>query len=385
MSSYPPSSMPSPDQPLQAAIDLLCRLIATPSLSREEEKTAGIIEQFLKEQGCTTFRKGNNVWVRSMIEERMPTVLLNSHHDTVKPVTSWTRDPFTPVVENGKLYGLRSNDAGASLVSLMMTFLHLAKQKDRTYNLIYAATAEEEITGKNGIALIMDDLGTLDLAIVGEPTQMQMAVAEKGLMVLDCETVGKTGHAARNEGVNAIYLAMDDMDWFRNFVFPISSPLLGEVKMTVSLVNAGYQHNIVPDSCKYVVDVRTNEFYTNNEALDIICKNMKNSIVTPRSTYINSSSIAMEHPLVQRGLSLGLTAFGSPTTSDQARIPYPSMKIGPGDSARSHTSDEYILLDEIQNGIETYIQLLCASGRECGRQRHKNLNKCDNKARLVKP
>jgi acetylornithine deacetylase len=238
------------EQQWQAGIDLLCRLIATPSLSREEEQTAGMIEQFLKDQGCTVFRKGNNVWVRSMIDEKLPVVLLNSHHDTVKPVASWTRDPFAPAIENGRLYGLGSNDAGASLVCLMMTFLHLAKQRNRNYNLIYAATAEEEITGKNGISLIIDDLGRLDLAIVGEPTQMQMAVAEKGLMVLDCETVGKTGHAARNEGVNAIYLALDDMEWFRKFVFPISSPLLGEVKMTVSVINAGYQHNIIPDSCK---------------------------------------------------------------------------------------------------------------------------------------
>ena len=346
------------DQKVRDATDLLCRLIATPSLSREEEKTAGIIEQFLKEQGCTTFRKGNNVWVRSVIDETMPVVLLNSHHDTVKPVASWTRDPFMPVVENGKLYGLGSNDAGASLVSLMMTFLHFSEQKARNYNLIYAATAEEEITGKNGIALILDNLGPLDLAIVGEPTQMQMAVAEKGLMVLDCETKGKTGHAARNEGVNAIYLALDDIEWFRNFQFPHSSSLLGDVKMTVSIINAGYQHNIVPDSCRYVVDVRTNEFYKNADALEIIRKGMKHSNVTPRSTHINSSSIPMEHPLVQRGLSLGLTAFGSPTTSDQARIPYPSVKIGPGDSARSHTADEYIVLDEIQNGIDTYIRLL---------------------------
>ena len=345
-------------QKSQTAIDLLCRLIATPSLSREEDRTAAIIESFLKEQGCTTFRKGNNVWVQSVIDERLPVVLLNSHHDTVKPVASWTRDPFTPTTENGRLYGLGSNDAGASLVCLMMTFLYFAGQKDRNFNLIYAATAEEEITGKNGIALILDDLGTLDLAIVGEPTQMQMAIAEKGLMALDCETVGKTGHAARNEGVNAIYLALDDIEWFRNFQFPHSSPLLGDVKMTVSIINAGYQHNIVPDSCKYVVDVRTNEFYKNDDALEIIRKNIKHSKITPRSTHINSSSISMEHPLVQRGLSLGLTAFGSPTTSDQARIPYPSVKIGPGDSSRSHTADEYIVLDEIWNGIDTYINLL---------------------------
>ena len=340
------------------AIDLLCRLIATPSLSREENQTADIIESYLKEHGCAVFRKGNNVWTQSIIDEKLPVILLNSHHDTVKPVASWTRDPFTPVIENGLLYGLGSNDAGASLVSMMMVFLHFAKQKDRNFNLIYAATAEEEITGKNGIALILDDLGHLDLAIVGEPTQMQMAVAEKGLMVLDCETVGKTGHAARNEGVNAIYLALEDIEWFRNFKFPCSSSLLGDVKMTVSVINAGYQHNIVPESCKYVVDVRTNENYKNTDALAIIRKNMKHSAVTPRSTDINSSSIPMEHPIVQIGLSLGLSAFGSPTTSDQARIQYPSIKIGPGDSARSHTADEYIMLDEIKNGIDIYIQLL---------------------------
>ena len=337
---------------------MLCRLIATPSLSREEDRTAGMIEAFLKEQGCATFRKGNNVWVRSMIDDRLPVILLNSHHDTVKPVASWTRDPYAPTIENGRLYGLGSNDAGASLVSLMMTFLHFEKQKDRKYNLIYAATAEEEITGKNGIALILDDLGPLDLAIVGEPTQMQMAIAEKGLMVLDCETVGRTGHAARNEGVNAIYLALEDIEWFKNFKFPKSSPLLGDVKMTVSIIHAGYQHNIVPDSCQYVVDVRTNEFYKNEEALAIIRNHIKNSTVMPRSTHINSSAIAMEHPFVQCGLSLGLTTFGSPTTSDQARIPYPSLKIGPGSSSRSHTADEYIFIDEIQNGIEIYMRVL---------------------------
>ena len=346
------------NQKSQLAIDVLCRLIATPSLSREEDQTADIIESFLKEQGCTTFRKGNNVWVHSVIDKKLPVVLLNSHHDTVKPVASWTRDPYAPTFENGKLYGLGSNDAGASLVSLMMTFLHLSEQKERNYNLIFAATAEEEITGKNGIALILDELGPLDIAIVGEPTQMQPAVAEKGLMVLDCETVGKTGHAARNEGVNAIYLAVDDIERIRTFKFPKTSALLGDVKMTVSVINAGYQHNVVPDSCKYVVDVRTNEYYKNVDALTIIREHVKNSSVTPRSTHINSSSIPIEHPFVQRCLAFGLTPYGSPTTSDQARIPYTSVKIGPGDSARSHTADEYIVPDEIRNGIETYIRLL---------------------------
>jgi acetylornithine deacetylase len=342
----------------QAAIDVLCRLIATPSLSRQEEQTADIIQQYLSEQRCKVSRKGNNVWTQSMVNNRLPVILLNSHHDTVKPVASWQHDPFVPTLEDGRLYGLGSNDAGASLVSLMMVFLHLSKQTDRGYNLIFAAPAEEEITGKDGIALILDDLGALDLAIVGEPTQMNMAVAEKGLMVLDCETIGKTGHAARNEGVNAIYLALDDIECFRSFRFPNVSPLLGEVKMTVSVIHSGYQHNVVPDSCQYVVDVRTNEHYKNVDALEIIRRNIKHSTVTPRSTHINSSRIPMDHPLVLRGLSMGLSAFGSPTTSDQARIPYTSIKIGPGDSARSHTADEYVMPNEIGHAIETYIGLL---------------------------
>jgi acetylornithine deacetylase len=343
---------------IQTAIELLCRLIAVPSLSREEAETASIIELFLKEQGCETFRKGNNVWVRSFIDERLPVILLNSHHDTVKPVASWTRDPFKPRTEGMKLYGLGSNDAGASLVCLLMTFLRFRQRTDRQYNLIFAATAEEEVTGTNGIALILEDLGHLDLAIVGEPTQMQMAVAEKGLMVLDCETIGKTGHAARNEGINALYLALDDIEWFRHFHFPRTSPLLGEVKLTVSVIQSGYQHNVVPDSCKYVADVRTNEHYKNIEALEIIRSNMKHSTVTPRSTHINSSSIPMTHPFVQKGLSLGLSTYGSPTTSDQARIPYTSVKIGPGDSARSHTADEFIFIDDIDKGIKIYGNLL---------------------------
>ena len=346
------------NQKLQTALALLQRLISVPSISRQENETADILENFLKEQGCITFRKGNNVWTRTIINDELPVILLNSHHDTVKPAVSWTRDPFTPSIENERLYGLGSNDAGASLVSLIMTYLHFFEQNSRSFNLILAATAEEEITGNNGLALILDDIGHFDLAIVGEPTQMQMAVAEKGLMVLDCKTTGKTGHAARNEGLNAIYLALEDIEWFRNFKFPRTSTLLGDVKMTVSVINAGFQHNIVPDICEYVVDVRTNEHFNNDEALMIIRENMKHSEIKPRSTFINSSSISMEHPFVQHGLALGLTAFGSPTTSDQARIPNASIKIGPGDSARSHTADEYILIDEIKNGIETYIRLL---------------------------
>jgi acetylornithine deacetylase len=340
------------------AVELLSRLIAVPSLSREEEKTADIIESFLKEQGCDTHRRANNVWVCSMIDDSLPVILLNSHHDTVKPVSSWTRDPFLPEIVDGRLYGLGSNDAGASLVCLMMAYLHFEKQEKRNYNLIYAATAEEEVSGKNGIVCILDDLGSVDFAVVGEPTQMQMAVAEKGLMVLDCETAGKTGHAARDEGINAVYLAMEDMEWFRSFQFPKVSGLSGSVKMTVTVIHSGYQHNIVPDKCTYTVDVRTNEYYTNEQVLDIIRSYMKYSVVTPRSTHLNSSSIPVAHPFVQKGLSLGLTTFGSPTTSDQSRIPYTSVKIGPGNSARSHTADEYIYVDEIKQGMELYVQLL---------------------------
>jgi acetylornithine deacetylase len=240
----------------------------------------------------------------------------------------------------------------------MFAFFHLANDKNRPYNLIFSATGEEEISGKGGIESILPDLGKIDLAIVGEPTQMQMAVAERGLMVLDCKTKGKTGHAARNEGINAIYLAIDDIKWFRSFKFPNESPLLGPVKMSVTLINAGSQHNVVPDECTYIVDVRTNEFYKNQEAYEIVRQHVKHSEVTPRSLNLNSSCIALNHPLVKRGLDLGLKYFGSPTSSDQKKIPYPSIKIGPGDSARSHTADEFIYIEEIKQGIDVYIKLL---------------------------
>jgi acetylornithine deacetylase len=339
-------------------VGLLKRLICTPSFSREEDKTAEIIFDHLKRQGMNPVRKNNNVWVTSVINEKLPTILLNSHHDTVKPASGWAADPFTPVESEGKLYGLGSNDAGASLVSLMAVFAELSKQNSRPYNLIYAATAEEEVTGKDGIESILPDLGNIDLAIVGEPTEMQMAVAEKGLMVLDCETFGVTGHAARNEGINAIYNAIYDVEKIRNFEFPKKSELLGSVKMSVTMINAGTQHNVVPDSCKFVVDVRTNEFYRNEEALEIISNMMEYSEITPRSTRLNSSYISLDHPIVKRGLSLGLKYFGSPTSSDQMVIPYPSVKIGPGHSKRSHTANEYIMLKEIEEGVEIYLKLL---------------------------
>lgn len=342
----------------QEAVKLLKELITISSVSREESATAEILESFLISKGCQVFRKENNVWSSDLREASLPVILLNSHHDTVKPSESWTRDPFQPHVEDGILYGLGSNDAGASLVSLLMTYLYLSSLENRRYNLIFAASAEEEVTGKNGLPLILDDLGPFDLAIVGEPTGMQMAIAEKGLMVLDGKVRGKTGHAARNEGDNAIYKAMQDIEWFRTFQFPKSSDLLGPVKMTVSMINAGYQHNIVPDLCSYVVDIRTNECYSNPEVLGMIREHLQFSEVTPRSTHLKSSYISPDHPLIRRGLHLGLNYYGSPTCSDQMRIPYPSLKMGPGDSARSHTADEYVYLKEIEQGISTYIALL---------------------------
>jgi acetylornithine deacetylase len=340
------------------AIRLLKQLIALPSVSREEDKTAEAVFDFLVSEGVSPERRGNNVWVKSILSERLPTILLNSHHDTVKPAASWTRDPFFPEEKDGKIYGLGSNDAGGALVSLIAAFLALKEDLHRPYNLILAATAEEEVSGKNGVESILPALGPLDLALVGEPTRMQMAVAEKGLMVLDCKVAGVSGHAARNEGVNAIYQAIPDIEWFRSFRFPKNSDLLGPVKMSVTQINAGTQHNVVPDVCSYVVDVRTNECYKNTEVLEIIREHMNNSEVIPRSTRINSSMIAPDHPLVKKGTSLGLSCFGSPTTSDQALIPCTSLKIGPGDSARSHAADEYILADEIREGIRLYIQLL---------------------------
>jgi acetylornithine deacetylase len=340
------------------AISLLKQLIATPSISRQEDKTALLIFQYLSSKGLKPERKGNNVWARSIISDSLPTILLDSHHDTVKPVTSWTLDPFQPLEKEGKLYGLGSNDAGASVVSLLMTFIHFASQPNRPFNLIFSASAEEEVTGKEGLASIIPDLGKIDLAIAGEPTKMQMAVAEKGLLVLDCKAIGKTGHAARNEGINAIYLALEDIEWFRTFEFPEKSDLLGPVKMSVTMINSGTQHNVVPPECTYVVDVRTNEFYSNQQALDIIRQHVKNSEVTPRSTHLNSSRIALGHPIVKRGLELGLTYFGSPTSSNQTVMPYTSIKLGPGDSARSHSADEFVYLEEIEKGIDLYIKLL---------------------------
>ena len=343
----------------QSAVALLQQLIQTPSFSREERETATLLRTYLQRAGKQVHTQGNNVWVYSQdYHPDRPTLLLNSHHDTVRPTASWTLDPLKPMMREGKVYGLGSNDAGGALVALLHTFLHLDEQTDRSYNLLFAATAEEEISGTGGIASIIDAVGPVALGIVGEPTQMEMAVAEKGLMVLDCEARGLSGHAARHEGVNAIYAAMQDIVWIREFHFPERSDLLGEVSTCVTQIAAGTQHNVVPDRCTFVVDVRTNEMYTNEQVLEIIDHNTV-SRVTPRSLRLNSSSIALDHPLVQRGTALGLTHYGSPTLSDQALLGgFPTLKLGPGKSERSHTADEYIKVSEIEHGIATYCRLL---------------------------
>jgi len=343
---------------MEKQINLLKSLIATPSLSRNEQDAAGIIRQFLADSKLEFQSKLNNTWVRNRFwKEGFPVILLNSHIDTVKPSGGYTRDPFSPDVEDGILYGLGSNDAGGPLVTLLAVFMHFNVMENLPFNLIFAATAEEEISGLNGLVCILEELGAVDLAIVGEPTKMQMAIAEKGLMVLDCTAHGKSGHAAREEGENAIYKAIADIEKVRNYRFEKTSPILGSVKMSVTIINAGTQHNVVPDSCSFVVDVRTNEHYSNRQACEIITE-LIDSEVKPRSFRLNSSGIPIDHPIVQRGISLGLNYYGSPTTSDQAVIPFPSVKIGPGDSARSHTANEYILISELEEGLRIYVDLL---------------------------
>jgi acetylornithine deacetylase len=341
------------------AVELLKKLIATPSFSREEDRTSEILEKFFLEKNIPVKKHLYNVWaVNKFFESNKPTLLLNSHHDTVKPNSQYTRDPFSPAVEDDKLYGLGSNDAGGCLVSLIAVFLYFYEKKDLKYNLILAASAEEEISGANGIEVLLKELGPIDCAIVGEPTQMQLAVAERGLIVLDCIAKGKAGHAARKEGDNAIYKAIKDINWFTSFKFPKISELLGPVNMDVTVIETENKaHNVVPAQCKFVVDVRVNEYYTFEEVLEVIRQNIQ-SEAKPRSFRLRSTSIAMDHPLVKAGLSLKRTYYGSPTTSDKALMFFPSLKMGPGDSARSHTADEYIYIDEIKNGIELYIQLL---------------------------
>ena len=328
--------------------DLLKQLIATPSFSREEGPAADILEAWMRAQGLPVRRVGNNLWCETP-GTTDKTLLLNAHIDTVKPVAGYTRDPFTPVVEGDTLYGLGANDDGGSLVALLAAYRLLAA-KPQPYRLIFSATAEEEVCGKEGIDLLLPKLGKVDLGIIGEPTKMQMAVSETGLMVLDCTAHGVSGHAAREEGVNALYKAMDDIAWLR------SQPL-DQVKLSVTMIQAGTQHNVVPDTCSFVVDVRSKGKYSNVEVLEMVKAGLQ-SDVKERSTRINASSIPESHPVVQRGLSMGLTCFHSPTTSNQALCPFTTLKIGPGDSARSHTANEYIRLSEIEAGIRTYVDLL---------------------------
>jgi acetylornithine deacetylase len=336
---------------------LLKNMINIPSFSKEERKVADMLERYVELQGYTPHRKDNNIWLMSPgFDAELPTIMLCSHIDTVKPVAGWAYNPHLPVVDNGRLFGLGSNDAGASVVTLLQVFFYLT-QKKQSYNLIYAAVAEEEISGEKGVKSLLQELPQIDFAIIGEPTGMHAAVAEKGLMVLDCVSYGKAGHAARNEGDNAIYKAMDDIVWFERYQFDKESDFLGPVKMTVTQINAGTQHNVIPDRCNFVVDIRSNELYSNEEILEIIKQNV-NCTISPRSTHLGSSATPLDHPFVERAKTLKRKLFGSPTLSDQALLPFSSVKIGPGDSARSHTANEYIHLKEIEDAIDIYIALL---------------------------
>jgi acetylornithine deacetylase len=339
------------------AIELLKGMISIPSFSREEKEVADFLQLCWEKAGHHVHRLGNNVWMSTVMDASKPTILLNSHIDTVRPVAGWTRDPFLPDSPEGDiLYGLGSNDAGASVVSLYEVFNRLS-QREQLYNMIYLVSAEEEVSGKNGIESVLPVLPEISFAIVGEPTGMQPAIAEKGLMLLDCTVTGKAGHAARDEGVNAISLAISDIEWFNSFQFPEKSDLSGPVKMSVTQIQAGTQHNVIPDRCTFVVDVRSNEFYSNEEILRQIKEHVRCEVV-PRSTRLHSSHTPISHPFVQRAIQLGKKPFGSSTMSDQALMPFPSVKIGPGDSARSHGADEFIRPSEIREAIDTYIALL---------------------------
>ena len=339
------------------AVGLLKELIAIPSVSREETQAADCLQQYIELQGMETGRKGNNVWCLSpAFDLKRPTLLLNSHIDTVKPVAGWRKDPFAPTESNGRLYGLGSNDAGASVVSLLQVFLALCRTA-QPYNLVFLASCEEEVSGAGGIECVLPLLPPISFALVGEPTEMQPAIAEKGLMVLDVTATGRSGHAARDEGDNAIYKVLDDVAWFRDYRFPRVSPLLGPVKMSVTQVNAGTQHNVIPDRCTFVVDIRSNECYTNEELFAEICRHL-HCETKARSFRLGSSHAPEGHPLVQRAIELGRVPFGSPTLSDQALMPFPSMKMGPGKSSRSHTADEFIFIKEIEEAIGLYLSLL---------------------------
>jgi acetylornithine deacetylase len=343
----------------QEAIQLLKKLIATASFSKEEFETASIIEAFLASHAVQTHRVQNNIWAQNLyFDKAKPTILLNSHHDTVRPNKGYTLDPFSPIEQDGKLYGLGSNDAGGCLVSLIVTFLYYYNAEELPYNIILVASAEEEISGVNGIELVLKELPAIDFGIVGEPTLLEMAIAERGLIVLDVVATGKAGHAARDEGENALYKILRDLEWFKTYQFEKVSALLGAVKMTVTVIETENKaHNVVPATCNMVVDIRVNELYEFEEILATIQAHVE-STVTPRSLRLRSTGIPLDHVLVKAGLSLGKSYYGSVTTSDKALMSFPALKMGPGDSARSHTADEFIYIKEIEEGVFTYIQLL---------------------------
>ena len=340
------------------AVTLLKELIAIPSVSRNEDKAADKLSEYLNLWGLPYGRDGNNLWVGCPDwDNNRPTIMLNAHIDTVKPVSTWIRDPFLPTQEGDMIYGLGSNDCGGGLVSLLQAY-RIMLHRPRNYNLLWVASAEEEVSGANGFSRVLSKLPNIAVAIVGEPTGMQPAIAEKGLMVIDGYAYGKSGHAARNEGVNAIYEALDDLVWLRDYKFRKSSPLLGSTKMTVTVVESGTQHNVIPDTLHFVIDVRTNEFYQNEYLFEFLCKKMTKCELKARSFRLHSSSIPQDHPLIRRCMEHGMQPFGSPTLSDQALMPFPSFKLGPGDSSRSHSADEYIKISEIQQAIDTYVSLL---------------------------
>jgi acetylornithine deacetylase len=343
---------------MQEYIDLLKNLISTPSFSREEDGAAQIMRHFLDVKKIPYREKFNNTWaLNQYFDATKPTILLNSHIDTVKPAKGWTYDPFFPTQQGNRITGLGSNDAGGPLVALLATFVHFYNRSDLSFNLVFAASSEEETSGANGFELIKTELPEISFAVVGEPTHMQVAIAEKGLLVLDGIAYGKSGHAARNEGENAIYKALDDIQTLRNYSFEKISDVLGAVKITVTQIEAGSQHNVVPDVCKFVVDVRTNELYSNQQAFETLSRLIASEL-KPRSFRLNSSGISKSHPFAVKAHESGILCYGSPTTSDQAIMPWPSVKMGPGDSARSHTADEYILIPEIEDGIRIYIHML---------------------------
>ncbi len=347
------------EQQFLDAKGLLAQLLACPSFSREEQGTAAIIQDFLAARNIPFHTVGQNVWAKNLLfDAAKPTILLNSHHDTVKPNASWSYEPFAATIQDGKMFGLGSNDAGASLVCLISVFCTFF-DRELPFNLVLAATAEEEISGSGGIESVLNsaDFPKISWAIVGEPTDCQLAIAEKGLMVIDAEVRGVAGHAARNEGVNAIYLALEDISKIKAFEFPEVSKVLGPVKCTISVINAGKQHNVVPDVCHYTIDCRVNECYSLDQVLETL-NGFTHATLTPRSTRLQSSKIPDGHPVLAAAAALGMPTFGSPTLSDQALMSFPSVKIGPGHSGRSHTADEFIYLEELKQGIQTYQNLL---------------------------